>query len=261
MKKIMTVLTVLLSAALLTSCAAPQSAPAAEPEPEPSTDQRAVLEKYQDILEGIYFDYTLPDGQQLDSQMVEDPLSPNQFAIYDVDGDGKDELLIRYINTYVAERFGAVYGYDESTGTLYRQLWEYPVLSFYQNGTVSAGLSHNQGLAGRFWPCFLYRYDPGSDTYVSYAYVDAWDREFFETDWDGNPFPDEIDTGGDGIVYYIYPIGIEAPVDPINQQAFKLWWNEQTGCGESESPADRLIELPYQALNEENIAAITEFLP
>lgn len=217
----------------------------------------ATLEKYQDILEGIYYDHILPDGQPVEPQADADPEHPNQFAVYDVDGDGVDELLIRYINSYMAGQFGVVYGYDELTGKLHQQLLEFPALTFYQNGVVEAAWSHNQGLAGRFWPCTLYRYDPVSDTYPEYASIDAWDRKFFETDWDGRPFPAEADPDGEGIVYYVRPADAEGSISPISQREFDLWYNDTTGFDPKiHIPSDFPVHIPYQALSEENIAAI-----
>ena len=219
-------------------------------EPDPAR------EKFIDVLEGIYFDHVLPDGQQLQPYTEDFNEAPNEFAVFDIDGDGEDELIVRYITTYTAGMFGAVYGYDRSENRLTVQLMEFPSLSFYPNGIVEAGWSHNQGLAGRFWPCTLYQYDNASDSYFPIACVDAWDREFFETDFDGNPFPAHVDPNGDNIVYYIHLYGqTEEPV-PVSQQEFDTWYHETIGFDpDVHDSSSFALKIPFLPLTEENILA------
>lgn len=259
--KILGIISAVLSAVLLSSCAAAQPAPATLDEPEvpaveAGSDNTAMLEAYQDVLEGIHYDLTLPDGQKIDPQMGTYAEYPNQFAIFDVDGDGKDELIIRYVNTYTAGMFGAVYGFNENTGKLNLQLFEFPAMSFYQNGVVEASWSHNQGLAGRFWPCTIYTYDGETDTYVMQASVDAWDREFHETDYDGNPFPTDIDTSGDGIVFYIRPADAEGIIEPVSYSDYTDWWNTCIGNNAKVSTAELVQNIPYLPMTEQNIESI-----
>ena len=220
------------------------------PAPEVQAAQSdPMTEKYIDVLEGIYYDYALPDGTRLDP-FEETEEYYNEFAIFDIDSDGEDELLIRYSNTYMAGMFGAVYGYDRASGKLTTQLFEFPAMSFFPNGAVEVGWSHNQGLAGRFWPCTLYQYDPASDAYLPAACVDAWDREIFETDFEGNPFPAEADPDGDNIVYYVYLWGEETSPTPICQKEFQSWYNDFVDC----EPA---LNIPFQPLTEESIIALS----
>ncbi len=48
--------------------------------------------------------------------------------------------------------------------------------TYYDNGYVAAGWSHNQGVAGdKLWPYTLYRYDSSAGKYVQEAAVDGWD--------------------------------------------------------------------------------------
>ena len=248
------------------SCAAQTDAPVSvAPAPAVPADSLSVsapvpvdngqaAEKFIDILEGIYYDCVLPDGQRLEPYTEYFGESPNEFAVFDIDGDCEDELIIRYTNTYMAGMFGAVYGYDNAAGRLTTQLMEFPALSFFPNGTVEAGWSHNQGLAGRFWPCTLYRYDAASDTYFPIASVDAWDREFFETDFDGNPFPTEADPNGDNIVYYIHLYAQEEEPAPVSQQEFDAWYRETIGFDPAlHDYSDFAVQIPFLPLTEENI--------
>lgn len=76
-------------------------------------------------------------------------------------------------------------------------LSEFPALTFYENGTVTADWSHNQGRAGRFWPYTLYQYSPDSGVYEETGSVDAWDLECAGGDERlAAAFPDEADAGG-----------------------------------------------------------------
>ena len=93
-------------AVLLTGCIARSPAPAAQPvqaAPMLQTlsapavkaaipEQDPTLEKYIDVLEGIYYDRVLPDGQRLDPFDDPDEAFPNEFAIFDIDRDGEAEL-------------------------------------------------------------------------------------------------------------------------------------------------------------------------
>lgn len=267
------VLQFLCAAALLSGCAA-QSVPPAGPMSETTSAvpaevlsaessalpaQDPATEKFIDVLEGIYYDYVLPDGQRLEPYTQYFEESPNEFALFDLDSDGEEELIVRYINTYTAGMFGAVYGYDRAENRLTTQLLEFPALSFYENGTVEAGWSHNQGLAGRFWPCTLYRYDSSSDTYFPYACVDAWDREFFETDFDGDPFPAYADPEGHNIVYYISLYGQEEEPAPVSQQEYNAWYNEFIGFDPSADSFESFaVDIPFLPLTEQHILSISE---
>ena len=64
---------------------------------------------YYALLQSLYQTYTLPDGTELGYDEITD-LSWNQFAIYDIDQDGKEELLILWTTTYTAGMSGIVYG-------------------------------------------------------------------------------------------------------------------------------------------------------
>ena len=92
---------------------------------------------------------------------------------------------------------GLVYTYDYPEEELRLVLSEFPALTFYENGTVAADWSHNQGWAGRFWPYTLYQYSPDSGVYEETGSVDAWDLECAGGDERlAAAFPDEADAGG-----------------------------------------------------------------
>lgn len=118
--------------------------------------------------EGVY-----PDG----STGAERGLSEyqDQYAILDVDGDGKEELLLQHENDCMAGKFTAIYGFDPETESLREELREWPEMQIYENGYLVAESSHNQ-TCGNLWPYALYRYDQQTDAYVQTHRVHSRDQ-------------------------------------------------------------------------------------
>lgn len=212
----------------------------------PTVDTAAQKAAYRDALQTLLDTHTLPDGTDCGEQPGGDPAG-NQFAIVDIDGDGRDELILVYTTTYTAGQTASIWDYDDTTETLRAELIEYPLLTFYTNNMIQAGWSHNQGLAGSFWPYTLYRYDAASDSYQSVAMVDAWEKAFAATDTQGAAFPDAIDAAGAGIVYYIMTNGVYETVAPVSAADYQLWRDSQLN-----GAAEQAVS--FTALTAENIA-------
>ncbi len=202
---------------------------------------------YAAALETLLQRHLLPDGTDAGEQFGD--ITENQFAVYDVDRDGKDELILLYSTTATAGMAGYIFSYEKETGALQTQLQEFPSLTFYENGFVKAGWSHNQGLAGNFWPYSLYQYDANSDRYTLVGMVDAWDKSFSETDYQNRPFPSDIDKSGTGVVYYIMEDGQYDTTNPVDASAYDAWVDAHSG-GASE------MQIQYRNLTEENISQI-----
>ena len=213
--------------------------------PEGDGQEDPEIAAYAAALEEIYTNHTFPGGKDFGYDEYYD-MSENKFAVYDIDSDGKKELIVLYTTTYMAGMTGAVYAYDSTSGTLREELQEFPSLTFYDNGAVVAEWSHNQGLAGNFWPYTVYNYNPGTDTYEQTAMVDAWDKSLREEDYEGNTFPDDIDADGDGLVYYIMPGGTYEKNTPVDYDAYTKWYESSIGQAQP-------LEIPYLDLTEENI--------
>ncbi len=196
---------------------------------------------YRQALEGVLEDWK--------TSFPDEDLSKNHFAIWDVDGDGREELILEHSSAAVMAGLSTeICGYVD--GEWVTQLSEFPDLTFYGSGAVTAGWSHNQGMAGdSFWPYTLYQYDPASDTYIRVGMVDAWDKALRDTDYDGTPFPDDVDADGDGIVYYIMTGGMYERKDPVDGPDHQAWL-------ESYTAGTQPMEIPYQALTAENIAGV-----
>lgn len=216
------------------------------------SERAAALEAYITILEDIFFDQKFPGDQDYGYQpMQEYDVATNQFAVYDIDGDGKEELLITYSTTYTAGQGELVYGFDSAAGTVTEELRAYPLLTYYDNGVVEEKMSHNHGMAadGDFWPYILYQYDAQTDQYTVIASVDAWSRTYREEDYDGNPFPEEVDDDGDGMVYYTMEGGTYALENPLDGNEYQLW-------RDSYLKGAQPVKVPYVKLTPDNIYAL-----
>ena len=172
------------------------------------------------------------------------------FALYDVDGDGQEELLLNWTGTSMADTVEYIWGYGDN-GT-YVELCEFPALTCYDNGVIEAQWSHNQGLAGDFWPYFLYRYNAETDQYEICGGADAWDKSVAKTKEQGDVFPDDIDADQDGVVYYLLPADWDGNYDmePVDGAKYRTW-RESFLEG-----ASKLDDIWFWDLKEENIAIL-----
>lgn len=179
------------------SPAEPPAEPEVQPE-EPSIPPAAWSGRpaaYQEVLEEIYQSSENPEQSQYEN-------GPS-FALYDVDRDGEEELIVRNTGGSMADMWTRIYGYDEAAKTAYVELEEFSGLYYYDNGVIEAAWSHNQGMAGdSLWPYNVYRYNGDAGTYQRIAAVDGWDKSLSDV-WGGTSFPDDVDVDGDGFVYYV----------------------------------------------------------
>ena len=201
------------------------------------------VEAYAAVLERLFNEHILPDGTRCEPNI---PMDLNRFAVCDVNGDGANELVLLFTDTYTAGQAGYVIAYSEETGGIRVELSEYPLLSFYDNGCVKAGWLHNQGAAGdSLWPYTLYRYDRSVRRYIPEAMVDAWDRSMTEI-YQGESFPEEADRSGSGVVYYIMPPDSYDNSEPKDILDYEAWLSEQLGAANE-------IDITYLNLTAENI--------
>lgn len=209
--------------------------------------EKARKEAYQSILENLYSNRIL-DEEDYSFEADSCDISKNQFAIYDIDSDGREELIIQYTQTQAkAGMTTIIYDFDENLGKVYKQLSEFPSLTFYNNGIIEAKWSNNQGYSGdKLWPYTLYRYDKTTDTYIQVAWVDAWDRSISEKGDNDLSFPEQADTDKDGIVYYIMKEEKYSLKEPVDAKEYNEWRNSY--LGESQK-----VNIPFLNLTQENI--------
>lgn len=217
-----------------------------------TADNQDVRSLYAQVLKTLLDENRLPDdlndpGDYIGTVAEREAMAENQFAVCDVDSDGREELVIQYLTAnMVAGTQALLYDTDENGG-LRLQFSEFPNLTFYDNGAIQAGWSHNQGLAGDFWPYTLYVYDPESDLYRDIGSVDAWSRDFQPQN-----YPADTDTSNSGFVYYVYrDMDTEYGVIPPVDESEYLRWREEYLAGAAE------LELPWQSLTAEHIQTLT----
>lgn len=173
------------------------------PEKAQALYEAQIRHYYGGILSQIIAARQLPDGE-LDTSSLDagfGEMRDNHFAVTDIDGDGREELIISYSNACMAGMEEIIYDYDPVLGKLKREFTQFPALTYFDNGIIKAEASHNHS-HGEFWPFTLYRYEPKHDSYEQIGYVCAWDKEISDS-YEGLPFPDELDVDGDGTIYCI----------------------------------------------------------
>lgn len=174
-------------------------------------------------------------------------LSENCFAVADVDGDGREEMVLYFTTASTADHRGMILGYDEDRGEIHIQLVAFPDMEFYENGAVKVLYSHNQ-IGGALWPYTLYVYDAETDSYWQEAIVYSWEKKIRAVNDRGEPFPDELDRSGAGVIYYVEPDGWNDS-NPMDRVDYLAWERETLGDSEQ-------LTLQFLPLTEENIAAI-----
>lgn len=215
----------------------------------PAMEEELIPSAFRDILRRF-----INECREAATGGAED-ISRNFFAICDVDGDGRNELITQLRDAAMPGQAETVY--DEYGTEILRG---YPLMTYYDNGYVQAGWSHNQGRAGdKLWPYTLYRATgTGRDRiYSRVAEIDGWDKSLGDRylSYTGEyiPFPDEADADGDGFVYYlITEDGGYAPEygTPMDYAGYAVWAAVFLGAN--------VVKPSYIPLTEENIALIEQ---
>lgn len=266
MKKVLTMILAVMLCGLVAACNTGASQPAVEgtqptataaataaptvtmeatAAPENAKDAKTYI-AYADALENLLKNRILPDGMQSEEQ---DSAVASRFAVYDVDGDGSDELILLNHTVTMAGTSGYVFDYQEGATELSTELLESTDLTFYDNGIVKAMWSHNQGLAGDFWPYNIQQYDASIDCYRPNGGADAWDKNYRDTNDENQPFPNDVDTSGTGIVYFLLQGNEYDNTHPVDKTAYDAWVAQMIGSAKE-------LTIPYFDLTEDNIALL-----
>ena len=144
----------------------------------------------------------------------------NRYAVYDVDSDGKEELILVYDDPDTLYMSEYICGFDENNSRLYVKFRGVPYLNLYPNGiaiydTANADSDHEVSYE-------IYKIDDDGKDYSFYGYVENWNSTVSQTDKSGNQFPTDVDKDGDGIIYVIYDKDYVAKyVDGTEYEQFK----------------------------------------
>lgn len=120
-------------------------------------------EAYKAALENIYVNHVFPNGTTCNYRDAQD-LAQSQFTILDIDGDGEEELIIRYTSGPMAGMREVIYSFSGGD-VLMEEFSEFPALVYYDNGFIRADASHNQSDDTDGWPYVMYQYMGESDSY------------------------------------------------------------------------------------------------
>lgn len=213
--------------------------------------------KYPEVLMQILTDRTDPDGRYFDDGSQGIDFSRNCFAVIDIDGDGRDELIFNFNDTYMAAMREIIYDYDEKTDILRTELETFFIMNtYYSNGYVKADASHNHTCDPEtrgIWPYSLYEYDAETDSYINTGYVECWDELIFPTNYEGEAFPSELDTDGDNLLFFVGFFNDDT--DDVertymDREEFEAW--EQAMF-----PDEYKIDIEYHPMTEEEITQLT----
>lgn len=211
-------------------------------------DLTAMYEAYQFGLQEIAFEHIYPDGTDTGFDGAFGYIEENQFALYDINGDGLEELIVQFVTAPVACNMETVYTYNEEENKLEAVLTVVPAATYYDNGIVKEPWAHGSGLAAEgYWPYNLYqRQSDGS--YKLIAEVNMWSREVDTVDYKGDPYPEDIDAENAGTVFILAREGV---TETVSKSDYESWL--QTVMGDAQA-----IQVPYQSLSEENIKAVCD---
>ena len=223
--------------------------PQPEPEPEPVSEfaayneaaekaYREALQTYVDLGTLPGYEESIPYSEYADGEWTD------LYAIMDIDGDGKDELVWRVAQTIMASMQENIYSYDEETGELVQEMGAFPVCAYYRGGlAVQSGWSHGTGMEGPdFWPFNVFVYSEETDTYEYCGYCAQACLDAMKEMGNEDQFPAEADLDGDGIIYEITN-ETTGDLNWVDEDGYQFWLQNMFS---SEPP----VEMPWKTLDE-----------
>ncbi|MCR5347234.1 MAG: hypothetical protein K6E38_05595 [Fretibacterium sp.] len=180
-------------------------------------------EAYMKAARAFVEEHKFPNGEDIEADDITADFPENKLAVCDVDSDGQPELLIQFGTGTMASMQEFVCGFDEKTKKITIELFGFPAFEYLDNGCVKLSDSHNQGLAGEFWPFSILKYNAGTGEYELMGHVDAWSEEDYPRDFDDKPFPKKIDADGDGFVFFIEAEGFKGYDEPVDTPVYEKW--------------------------------------
>lgn len=209
---------------------------------------------YGEILWQLYCISTLPniDVEPIDYNFHE--MSENHYAIFDIDCDEEEELIIEYSTASMAGCLEVVYGYNPDTESLSIEYLGTMGVQFYDNGMIIEYLSHNHTYCIDFCPYRMAQYKSENDLYQNIAYVSAWDKNDANACSVVDKFPEQYDIDGDGVLYsisYTNDISCELEDYKNDKADYDKWYESYLGGAKE-------IELDFKSLDCDNFRQYTK---
>ena len=170
----------------------------------------------------------------------------NVFAVHDVNGDGEDELIVRWTLEGSPNYGWGTTVYDANGKA---QFYGGGRLTFYSNGAISVPWSHNQGPAMAIWPYDLYTCHVTFYNGINHShYTEAGSARARCNNVPNFEDVAYADLDGDGVVYFI---GEDAyrEENPVDNDVYEAWRNQYLAGAQ-------VLPVWYYPLTEENISLI-----
>lgn len=207
-------------------------------------EQSDMYDVYQFALQQIAFEHIYPDGTDTGFDSAGGFIEDNHFAVFDINYDGVDELIVQFVTAPMAGNIEKIYTYNEAENALETMLEVFPAVTYYDNGIVKEEWSHGSDLAGEdYWPYNLYQYHVQNGQYTLLAEVNMWSKYRDTVDYKGDSYPESIDTENTGTVFILTRNGI---TETVSKSEYEAWLADVIGNAQP-------IQVPYLSLNEGNI--------
>ena len=208
---------------------------------EVTTDLVSARMLYALTLRDLLEHSILPSGSELE---VKGEIEKNRFAVYDIDHDDREELILEITQADAEDCFTAVYDMD-ADGDLRREVRYSAELSFWSDGIVIASYTDAAETDGDFIPYAAAQYNKELDIYEEFAYAAVLDRAILEKQDMLDEYPEDADVSHSGKVYYV------SDGEPMDVKEYEKWYASwHTDLVET--------EVPMQALTAENIEKLEE---
>lgn len=217
------------------------------PEKETSIDKEYPF--YAASLITLINEQSLPSGEIV--KYISDPeINPLQFAICDINKDGKEELLLHLPYETCEESGHFIYTENvENTGLEDLCRFNKDTV-YYETGFIKEPVSYGEYLSTTFNPYDIRMWDAGG--FLDAGRVEAWEKAYMPNDFSGKAFPDNVDIDGNGMVYFISgELGIDYD-NPVDDEAYREYEKQFFDDGKE-------ISVPWHELTIENVEKATGY--
>ncbi len=201
--------------------------PSADPREGHEEENEAAYKEYMRVLQEYVVLGTLPDGSEHPYEPAYDEAHVDKYTIWDIDGDGLDELIVRINESIMAGMVEQVWGYDHASGELALEFTGFPECWYTEEGGAGPAAmspwSHGTGMeSDGFWNYHVSIYNPQTDVYDYLASVEQQTKANMAEMGRAGEFSDDYDADGNGILYVInYNFGESIQV--LDDEDYEGW--------------------------------------